>query len=91
MSRTRLTVAPGEPLVDDRLVRGDRYTPGLVIPAEPTWPGRFRRLWMVSGAAIITAVLLIGFFLLNERGNSFDPALDPERFAPPTTAPSSPG
>lgn len=90
MARTRLTSVPGQPLDDERLERGDGYSPGLTLPTEPTWPSRFRNVWVLVLTVAVAAAILAVFVLLNERGNSFDPALDPDRFGPSQPASNDP-
>lgn len=82
MGRTRLTTAPGGALTVDDVRRDDEHwTPGLALPVEPTWPGRLRRVWVAVLVAVVLVVLAVVFVQLNERGNSFDPSLDPSRFS----------
>lgn len=79
MGRTHLTTAPGESLVDDGPgSRAERWVHGPAVPVEPSWPGRYRKLWLVLAAGIVVLGILLGYAVVNQRANSADPTFSPE-------------
>ena len=86
-TRTQLTTPPGqEPeLSASSGPASETYVPGLMLPEEPSVPGRHRRLVVTVVTLVVLAVAGYGIFRAMTAGQTFDPALDPG------FAPSDPG
>lgn len=90
--RTRLTTPPDQepasPLSED--ADDEHYLPALEIPTEPSFPSRFR--WLYVTASLLVLVAAIGFAVLQltSASRAFDPSLQfpgQEAPAPPVPTP----
>ncbi len=92
--RTRLTTPPGQepapPLSEG--ADDEHYLPAFEIPTEPSYPSRFR--WLYVTASLLLLIAAIGFAVLQltSASRTFDPSLQvPGQEAPASPAPTPDG